>query len=75
MNLLSLVEVDDNSEVHVANQAAIASKLAPTKDLWCERNPCGSELARDEASQGSEDSASAFTNRLPRAPAAKSITA
>ncbi|MNL78703.1 hypothetical protein D3C87_2051620 [compost metagenome] len=75
MNLLSLVEVDDSSEVHVANQAAIASKLAPTMDLWCERDPCGSELARDEASQASEDCARAFVNRFPRAPVANSITA
>ena len=27
----------------------IASRLAPTVDLRCSHNPCGSELARDKA--------------------------
>src|SRR5471030_767348 len=30
--------------------ACIASKLAPTLDLWCSQTPCGSELAHDGVS-------------------------
>ncbi|PKH84338.1 hypothetical protein CXF97_02675 [Pseudomonas sp. Choline-02u-1] len=37
------------SEVGGAHNAAFASRLAPTLDLWRSRNPCGSEPAREEA--------------------------
>ncbi|EJN19679.1 hypothetical protein PMI36_04771 [Pseudomonas sp. GM79] len=80
MNLQSLVELDDSFGICVVQEIAFASKPAPTVDLRCShilcspQIPCGSGLAREGSLQPYNNPANALANRLPRAPAAKSIT-
>ena len=73
MGLLSLVEVDDSFGMCVAYAAAFAGKPRSYRSSRSNigANGAAIRLAREEACQ---IAANALANRLPLAPAARSIT-
>ena len=84
MNLQSLDELDDSFGISVAKIAfagkprsyrICAGRKSATNPTSVGASGAAIRLAREEARQPSEDAANALANRLPRAPAARSITA
>jgi hypothetical protein len=76
VGLLSLVEVDDSFGMCVAYAAAFAGKPRSYRSSRSNIGASGAaiRLAREEALEPYDNPANALANRLPLAPAARSIT-